>query len=67
MIIDKEEKILWKFILETKQQDRLWELSVAVHKILKKIQFLETEIRKRQDTIYKLRKELKDTRKSLKE
>ena len=63
--INKEKKLAWKFLMGKKPDDELFDLSTAIFKIIRYADFWRHEVRKRQDTIYKLRAENKKMRKQL--
>jgi len=65
MNVDQEKNLVWKFLMGKKPGDELFDLSTAVFKIIRYAEFWRREVRKRQDTIYKLRAENKKLRKQL--
>jgi len=61
--IDEHKSLAWNFILKTTSlDDENWVLSRAIHAIIRDGEFWHSEVRKRQDTINKLRKEIKTLR-----
>ena len=63
--LDKENDLIRSWLLEIKPGHELWDISIAINKLMNYTEYYRDEINRRQDTIYKLRAENKKLRRKV--